>query len=179
MQSTERDFLVRYLQDNERRILELTDHLTPRQQTFRLAPDEWSIADIVEHLAVVEARSLPRLEERLQQPQDTEKKSRLELDAVILNVVSARTRRAEASEASRPAGRWSSFGEALDEFRKARARSVHFAQTTKADLRAYLLPNSALGDLDVYQALLFLGSHAERHRKQAQEIKDDRAFPRR
>lgn len=179
MQSTERDFLVRYLQDNERRILALTDHLTPRQQTFRPAPDEWSIADIFEHLAVVEARSLPRLEERLQQPPDTEKKSRVDLDAVILNVVSARTRRAQASEASQPASRWPTFGETLEEFRKARAGLVHLAQTTKADLRVYLLPNSALGELDIYQSLLFLGSHAERHRKQAQEIKEDRAFPRR
>lgn len=179
MQNTERDFLVRYLQDNERRILALTDHLTPRQQTFRLTPDEWSIGDIFEHLAVVEGRSLPRLEERLQQPPDTKKKSRVDLDAVILNVVSARTRRAQASEASQPTGRWPVFGDAVDEFRKARAGLIRLAQTTKADLRAYLLPNSALGELDIYQSLLFLGSHAERHRKQAQEIKDDRAFPRR
>ena len=179
MQSAERDFLVRYLQDNERRILALTDRLTLAQQGFRLSPEEWSITDIVEHLAVVEARSLARLEERLEQPADTEKKSRIDLDAVILNVISARTRRAQASEASQPSGRWPGFGEAVDEFRKARARSVHLAQTTKADLRTYLLPHAALGEMDAYQALLFLGAHAERHRKQAQEIKDDRAFPRR
>ena len=177
MQTVERDFIARYLSDSERRLLALTDHLTPRQQSFRPSPQAWSITDIFEHLAIIEGNSLRRMEERLQEPAETERQSRPDLDAVILNVVPARTGRPQTPESVRPTGRWPSFGDTLDQFRQARALSLHLAQTTQADVRAYLLPHAFLGDLDIYQWLLFFGAHAERHRKQAQEIKDGRRFP--
>ena len=78
----------------------------------------------------------------------------------------------------RPTGQWSDAEELLAEFRNTRRRTTDFAATTRSDLRAYIHPHMALGELDCYQWLLVLSLHGSRHAQQIEEIKTAAGFPR-
>ena len=52
------------------------------------------------------------------------------------------------------------------------------AAATHGDLRNYVIPHMALGELDCYQWLLVLSLHGSRHAQQIEEIKAAAGFPR-
>jgi uncharacterized damage-inducible protein DinB len=63
--------------------------------------------------------------------------------------------------------------EMLAEFREGRERTLAFLEETKGrDLTEYRWPHPFIGTLNVYEWLLFLGSHEVRHTKQMREIVD-------
>ena len=63
--------------------------------------------------------------------------------------------------------------EMLAEFREVRERTLAFLDETKSrDLSAYRWPHPFIGTLNVYEWLLFVGSHEVRHTKQMREIVD-------
>jgi uncharacterized damage-inducible protein DinB len=63
--------------------------------------------------------------------------------------------------------------EMLAEFREVRERTLAFLDETKTrDLSEYRWPHPFIGTLNVYEWLLFLGSHEVRHTKQMREIVD-------
>src|SRR5258708_2952180 len=51
---TERDRALRYLADTRDNLKQVTKGLSDAQWKFKPAPDRWSIAEVVEHIAVVE-----------------------------------------------------------------------------------------------------------------------------
>jgi hypothetical protein len=70
-----------------------------------------------------------------------------------------------------------SRSEAVAAFVAARSRTIELARTTSADLRVRFMENPALGLLDGYQWLLFVGAHTERHTAQAREVTEGVRFP--
>src|ERR1700683_2131686 len=92
-------------------------------------------------------------------------------DAVVAKAIPDRTIRREAPEPVRPTGQWPDANELIAEFRKTRQRTTDFAAATHGDLRNYVIPHMALGELDCYQWLLVLSLHGSRHAQQIEEIK--------
>ena len=157
-------------------LLQAIAGLSAEQRSFKPAADRWSVADCVEHLAVVEGFILKSVQGILQQPPgdqpDTNGK-----DQVILNNVPGRATRVKGPDAVMPNGRWPDFEESLRQFEAARDGSIRFAETTQAHLRGHAFPHPFLGPLDCYQWLLFLAAHCERHVRQMEEVKSHPAFP--
>ena len=178
MEATEREQVVRNLADSRERLVLTVEGLSDEQRTFRPAEDRWSIADCVEHIAVVENSVLRSIHQVLQSPPQPERKNEtLGKEQVILERVPARERRVKGPQEAMPQGRWPDFEELITQFEATRERSVRFSAVTQADLRNHFFPHPFLGLLDCYQWLLFLAAHCERHVRQMEEVKADPGYP--
>ncbi len=126
---------------------------------------------MIEHIVIVENFALGLIEGMIRddKPDQSRRGAKAHKDQIVLEAVPARIIHAQAPEFLRPTRRWPDFEDLLREFAKTRGLTIEFAGTTPADLRAYFRPHPLLKDLDAYQWLLLIGSHAERHVRQAEE----------
>jgi uncharacterized damage-inducible protein DinB len=177
VEKAEREFLLRYLAASRERLVETVEGLSKEQQRFRPAPERWSVADCVEHVSIVEKAILTKIQSLVLGPPQTQTEAGVPDEAVLARVPSRSTRRTAPPEAL-PARRWADFAELLRQFEAARERSLRFVAVTQSDLRGHYFAHPHLGALDCYQWLLFLGAHAERHARQAEEVLADPGFPR-
>ncbi len=162
---------------------QLIDALTPlskEQLRYKPGPDRWSAGEIAEHLILVEGGVYQQVQGELKKPvtPDAKQQTSPGKDAMIQQSVPNRTRKVQAPEGFRPGGKYDSAQAAIEDFKIARDRTIEFVQTTQADLRGRIAPHPALGPMDLYQWVLFLGAHTERHLGQLREVLADSKFPR-
>ena len=146
--------------------------LTPDQMTFQMTPESWSIMQVVEHLAIAEPQYWQRVQDSMKLP-PSEKKPEA-TDAGILWYGIDRTSRSRTGEARLPNGQFKSLDESLAAFRKLRSTIRDYAATTQEDPRSRMLLE---GNMDVYQWLLMISTHSQRHILQMREIKAQPGFP--
>ncbi|MBC7924545.1 MAG: DinB family protein [Bryobacteraceae bacterium] len=173
LSSTEREYLVNYLETTARRFADTVESLTDEEWQATPAEAVWSPAQISEHMVLTESRIARMLRTRLS-PAGTavSVEDRERVDALILKRVPDRTpgrRRMEAPEPLHPANRWPDRFALLEEFRRHRGATIAFVNDTELPLRAHTAPHPMLGTLDGYQWILFLGAHVERHVRQMEE----------
>ena len=152
--------------------------LTAAQESFRPAADRWSIAENVEHVALVN-RNFFRLVSRLHQqalnegagqPQPIAQPQLLALSDPN------RERRVEAPERVRPGGSQTvadsltNMLETAQLFREAQPRFE------AVDLTGPKFTHR-LGELNAYQWLVLLGEHQKRHLDQIAEVKASPGYP--
>jgi hypothetical protein len=187
MTEEERQRVLAGLVVSEGRVLALVAGLSAKQWAFREMPDSeqrrWSIAEIVEHLAVFERFILNVVCEAVAQPCDGQRKEAAaeffeRNEGLVLGLAGSRSTKFKAREVTSPVGRWAEPERIVAEFREARARSIDWVKETQVDLRDYFFAHVALGDMDCYQWLLLLGTHTERHVLQIEEVIADEGFPR-
>lgn len=167
---------LKHLEQSRSYVLGATAGLSKRQWTFKPAPDRWSPAEIVEHLALTEDFLMGLVRERvMKSPVSHEPRDRRAMDDKVLGVVADRTFSAKAPEPAAPAGKFASPQAALKALVERRARTIEFLKQTP-DLRAHVA-DSPLGKVDGYQWLLFISAHTERHTKQLLELKADPKWP--
>jgi uncharacterized damage-inducible protein DinB len=176
MNQQERKLAADHLAASRERLLGLVAGLTSEQWTFHPGEGRWSIGDCLEHVTRVENRVLGIIGKKVEEPPQHAAPEIRGKDSFLMQAVPDRTERRQAPEPVRPDGQWPTT-ELLAEFEKTRARSASFVSETRADLRNYIHPHGAFGDLDCYQWLLLLGLHSERHARQIEEIKANPAFP--
>jgi len=171
------------------RITELVDYLRSSRDQLELAiaavPAErrgeqpaagrWSVAEIVEHLALVE-RSVAKVfakwlaEARAAGIAHESETSSL-LEQMRMDHVVARTQRVEAPARVSPSQQWTVAHSlaAIDE-----ARAALIASAESADglaLGSVVHPHQALGPLTLYEWLGFAAAHMERHAGQIDEVR--------
>jgi hypothetical protein len=140
----------------------------------RPAPDRWSVAEVLEHLALVEGRITHLLATKL----DAARVAGLGPDAetspvvptVDLGRIADRERPVTAGDAVQPRAGLDA-GEALESLTRQRdaLRQVVLAHDGLA-LTEVIAPNPVLGPLNAYQWVVFTGSHEARHAAQIREI---------
>ena len=173
----ERQFAVEQLRVSEARVVEVTDGLSEAQWRFRESPERWSIAENVQHLILFEEFIRAAVERALSQPAEPEKCAAVaEKHSRVMGLVNV-DEKLNAREVVRPVGWWPDRAEAVAEFRRRRMLTIAFAREMDADLRTHFFPHISFGDLDCYQWLVVLGTHAMRHVKQIEAIKSDPRFP--
>jgi len=178
MEATERKLALDHLAASRERVLRAVEGLTAEQRGFQPAEDRWSVAGCVEHIILVEDLVFRNMQAVLRSAPQPEKQAEVRpKDRAVLEKVPLRERRVMGPAAVHPKNRWPDFEELLRQFEITRDRSVSFATATEADLRSHFFPHPILGDLDCYQWLLFMGTHAERHVRQLEEVKADPGFP--
>lgn len=178
MTSAERDKLLKHLEESRERLLKMTKNLSREQLHFRSAPGRWTVAECVEHIAVVERRLLGAIQKTLETPPDPSKRSALEgNEDAFFAALMARAKRLQAPEIVVPTGRWPDE-QLLKEFEDARRQTHEFGAATASDLRRYFFKHPAFGDLDLYQWLLLIAAHCDRHRVQSEEVMASPGFPR-
>jgi len=177
MTPPERDAVLKYLFDSRERLLRTMQGLSREQLHFRPAPGRWTVAENLEHLTFVERRVLGLIQKSLNEGPAPSKKSAFEgKEKELVEDVAGRLTRFQAPEAVQPNGRWPS-DQLLDQFENARQQTREFVSSTNADLRKHFFTHPRFGDLDLYQWLLLVAAHCERHRAQAEEVMASPAFP--
>jgi len=178
MTATERESLLKNLAESRERLLAIVQRLSREQLHFRPAPGRWTVAECVEHIAMVEERVLGLIQKVLGDGPAPAKRSAMEgRDGILVEEVAGRSRRVEAPEYLVPRGRWPDE-QLWKEFEAARQRTREFASGTDADLRKHFYAHPVLGELDLYQWLLLIGAHCDRHRAQSEEVMASAGFPR-
>lgn len=173
MTDDERRFLLDHLAQSRTVLLEAVGGLTLDQWVFEPGPGEWSIAHCAEHVELTEASVFARLAA----PHDSPAVAVARTDDFILRAVRSRKHKAPAPEPLRPTRRYAAPEAFAQNFTALRHRVMEYVAATDDDVRAKQDPHFALQTLDGYQWLLLIGSHAERHAAQIDEIKRHPCFP--
>jgi hypothetical protein len=168
----ERQLAVERLQDNRLRTLAAVDGLSPAQLKFQPAEDQWSVADCLEHINLVETRIFMGIQHALAQPAQPEKCASVahKLET-LLRAVPDRSTKVGGPPEVMPRREWADFGEVVAEFEGIRARTLRFAEDTRDPLRNHFFSHRIFKDLDCYQWLVMISLHADRHILQMEEVK--------
>jgi len=177
MTQQERDAARNRLSDSYRLLLDTVARLTPEQWNFKPGPDQWSIAECVEHLAVSEAAGLARYQRMLAAASVPGKESVL-TDEQLAAKVADRSQKFKAPDIIAPSHRWSDPLEALKQLKDCRDQGLAQLQSAGDDLRSYFSTHPAFGDLDGLQWMGLRAAHTERHTAQIKAIQACPEYPR-
>jgi uncharacterized damage-inducible protein DinB len=170
------------------RIQELLDHITGARQELRDAvdsvpvdhrqarptPDAWSVAEVLEHLAVVETNVARMLSKKIAEGREAGLGVETESSSVVnprhVATMRDRSRRIETGDATRPTSSLSASA-AWEAAESARAtmRQVMIDSDGLA-LAEISAPHRIFGPLNVYEWIAFIGNHESRHAAQIREI---------
>jgi uncharacterized damage-inducible protein DinB len=173
----ERDRAANYLQQTRDGVLAATRGLSEAQMKFKPAPDRWSVAETLEHIALAEDFLLQNITDKIMKaPAGDADRDTAKIDAGILAMVPDRSQKRQAPGPLVPTGRWTP-AESIDHFQKSRAKTLEFLQSTP-DLRGHVSSDNPFQQpMDAYDWLLFIAAHSERHTKQILEVKADPNLP--
>jgi len=169
---------LQYLESTKNGVLDATRGLSDAQWNFKSAPDRWSVAEVVEHLAAAEDLLRGMTQEQVMKSPAVPVRDAVETrkaDEGVLMMVPDRSHKAQAPEPLKPTNRFGSPAAAQKHFVESRAATEEYLKSTPG-LRAHL-GDSPLGKLDGYEFVLFIAAHSERHTKQMLEVKADPNFP--
>jgi len=177
----DRDRLLAYLRSTRDAVKQATKGLSSAQWNFKSAPDRWSVAECLEHIAASEDFLFKLVTDNVMKqpapagPFDAVKAR--EKDDQILKMIPDRSQKAQAPEPLRPTNRYRSPQAAWKQFEASRKRTVQYARK-EPGLREHAINSPVFKEMDAYRCLLFLAAHSARHTLQINEVKADPNFPR-
>ena len=171
----ERAKAANYLAATRDGLLEAVRGLSDAQWNFKPAADRWSIAQAMEHMAIIEGRIQDIMGRMSEAPADFPMREVKQVDAFVLYVVPSRAFKLHAPERVTPPGRWTGPA-ALEHFLEARKKTFELLDSAP-HLRGRILPHPVFGSWDGYQWILAAAGHVARHTEQIREVKADPNFP--
>jgi DinB superfamily len=175
----DKDRALQYLETTKTGVVNATKGHSDVQWHFKAAPDRWSIAEVVEHLAAAEDMLRGMTQEQVMKTPAIPARDPVELKKIddgVLAQVPDRSHKIQAPEPLKPTNRFGSPAEAEKHFVESRATTEAFLKNTP-DLRAHAVDSPMGVKLDGYEWMLLIAAHSERHTKQILEVKADANFP--
>jgi len=168
---------MQYLESTKKNVLEATKGLSEAQWNFKSAPDRWSVAQVMEHIAASEDFIRDNLlkEKVMVAPAGEPGRDVKRIDEAVLARVPDRTHKAQAPEPLVPSNRFGSPDSSVKHFVESRATTEQFLKTATG-LRDHVM-DGPVPKMDGYEFVLFIAAHGERHTKQINEVKADPNFP--
>lgn len=175
--TVDKDRALEYLESTKKNIVEATSGLSQAQWIFKSAPDRWSIAQVMEHIAASEdfIRDGLLKEKVMVAPPGDPGRDVKKIDEAVVAMIPDRSHKAQAPEPLVPTNRFGSPDGALKHFVESRAVTEEFLKTATG-LREHVM-KGPVGNMDGYEYILFIAAHSERHTKQINEVKADPNFP--
>ncbi len=171
MTESDRARLLALLDESSKALGESVAGVSEAQAGRRPDDGGWTIAEIVEHVAISEERMFVGVtrgfRELPEAVHDAEKEKRIHDGAVD------RTQKFTAPEVSRPTGRFGLLAEALAHFRACRARTVGYIEQCRDDQRRRSVKHPLAGVVTGYEYLLILARHPARHAAQIRELRSE------
>jgi len=175
--AADREKALKYLESTKQGVIDATTGLSAAQWNFKPAPDRWSVAECMEHIAAAEDFIRGNVEEKVMKaPPRPAGEDVAAIDAFVMSALPDRSHKAQAPEPLKPTNRFSSPDAALKHFLESRAKTEEFLKNTN-DLREHAVMSPMGKDTDAYEFMLFIAGHSERHTKQILEVKADPNFP--
>jgi hypothetical protein len=172
MTDLERQRLLAHMEMTSSWLIDEISGLSAAQLAFRRAPEEWSIAQVIDHLLVVSPIYWSDLQAAVKAKSMTGALRNSDADLLWYGI--DRTYREKAIAAEVPKGQFKDLGSAIAEYRKHHDRLVQYIRTTDDDLRDRFVSRQGS---DAYQWALLISTHEQRHILQIREIKRDARFP--
>jgi len=133
----------------------------------KLASDEWSMKQILEHLYLMEGAIANNIEKQLASGKEEEAKKR----PIELSV--DRSTKVEAPNAFQPTDDEASILEMEEKLATSHQALQKIAnEYSEATLAKKAMPHPAFGKMSLDQWITFVGYHEERHTKQIEEVKE-------
>lgn len=174
MSQSDRDHVLSYYHATRKQILDATAGLTQAQWTFKPAPNKWSVAEVVEHLALTEDLLFGMATSFLSNPVPAPAE-KADTDNLV-KMMTNRSSPASAPAELKPTGRWAPGPELVHQFEERRDHMIEYISQTKDPLRT-TYGKWGPGVIEVYQALYMIPAHTERHLAQINEVKAASGFP--
>lgn len=169
------------LDETRRRLYARVENLTDAQQSFRRTSDAWTASEIIEHLSITERQLLQLFQMMLTKLEAAgavradgganEDGGKLPAPVSIAELAAqAKGKKFEAPDQIRPSGRVP-LATSLASLRETRAALQSLRpRLERLDGRAARYQHPVFGNLDLYQWLLFVGAHEDRHLRQIENI---------
>ena len=174
----ERLNLVNSLQLSQTSLKESIAHLSDTQFHYKSAANSWSIAECVEHITLAEIHFQEILSKALTTPPNSAGRKRIKIaDEEIRSKMVEGRWKAKSPELFLPSQTSPSASIAIDAFDKQRLKNIQYIQDTQDDLRNHFWNHPLTGQIDLYQTLLLMSAHTERHINQIKTIQNHKNFP--
>ena len=167
--------LIEYLAEHRRRLDEAISSVPPSLRERRPAPDRWSVAEVVEHLSIVESRVAALLSRKVTAARANGVGPDPDTSSVVSSyahpeAVVDRTTRIPAPEPVRPTGtvETNAGTVALAEAHAAMLASLRNANGV--NLEGLMATHPAFGPLNMYHWVVLIALHDDRHSAQIREI---------
>ena len=167
----EKEELVRVLQDNQDRLLSTLDAINGDLFLHKSSEDEWSIAELIEHIILVENGVLKGIQKSGITPSEQEIQSALD-HTQMKEKAQNRSRKVKAPDPFIPKNIFSDKQAAIEAFKAHRKSISEFINTTTLPLKQIGFPHFTFGMLNGMSWFLFMAEHCERHILQMKEIED-------
>jgi hypothetical protein len=173
----DRDKAMQYLESTRKGVIDATSGLSAAQWNFKPAPDRWSVAECMEHIAAAEDFIRGMLIEKvMKSPPRPAGEDVAAIDQFVLASIPDRSHKAQAPDPLKPTNRFGSPEGSLKHFQESRTTTEDYLKNTN-DLRDHAMMSPLGKNTDGYEFILFIAGHSERHTKQIAEVKADPNFP--
>jgi DinB superfamily/Polyketide cyclase / dehydrase and lipid transport len=157
---------------------EAVNRLSESQLNFRPAPGKWTIAECIEHITLAELDFPNILKKEIQKPVNADLRRKIKInDDEIQPKMTSKKWKAKTPERFKPSNKFANAKEAITVFQNQRNKTIAFIDTTKYDLRNRYWKHPLTGKIDLYQTLLLMSAHLERHIAQIETVKKSWDFP--
>ena len=174
--------LIKHLEQNRAALRAAVDSIPPASREQRPGPDRWSVAEVLEHLALVERRIGARMADALSKARAADPGSedpalrtagpavQHSIDLGQISRLADRSNRFKASEASEPRGAMTTE-QAWAELEAARAEISRLVRESDPfPLAEPIAPHPRFGPWNFRQWAAFVGGHDARHADQIREM---------
>lgn len=169
METADREQLLRFLNASRKKLIESTEGLTEEQVKLRSAEDRWSVLDCVEHTALVEDGMFHTLTTKMVPAETAHDRSR---EQTFIRGTTDRSRKLDAPDGVRPAGKFATLADAIAHFESSRARTIEFVSTCELDLRGQTVSHPRLGTMSGQEFMIILALHPARHALQILDVRE-------
>jgi uncharacterized damage-inducible protein DinB len=154
--------------------------LSEEQGRFRPTDDQWSVAEIAEHLSLTESRLLQLLQYLVEQNEPTAARvdDNTAIGPISLESFAAQLpAKIKAAEIVQPNGNLS-LEEAIQNLRQTREGLIALRSRLQSrDFTPVLYSRESFGPFTPYQLVAFIGFHEQRHLNQIAALVASESFP--
>jgi hypothetical protein len=164
---------IAFLDANRARLLEVVSAIPEHVRATRPAPDQWSVAEVLAHLAAVERRLGLFLASKIGEARKAglgpERDNSAIEPTMSVDALTDRTRKLTAGEAVQPPAD-ADASKALADLDKYRERlKALVIESDGLALGDVVAPHPVFGPLNAYQWVFFIAGHEARHTEQIRE----------
>lgn len=167
-------------EEAQARFIAAVSNLTDGHADFRPDENQWTIAEIVEHVSIVNDGFLRITHKLLKEAESAPMPPKADLNLGHTSLDENGNQRPgpfQAPDRVRPQG-GVSIADSLAKMRASLAGFTEIKSRLEAvDLSERMFPHPALGPINACQWMVLLGEHEDRHRGQIERVKGASGFP--
>jgi hypothetical protein len=171
----DRSYTVDNLKRTRDELTRETQNLTNAQWHFHESPDRWSIAEVVEHLALWEISWAREIGMGIRNKPQPELNQTSKPDSYYAEWIMEPAPH-KSPDFSRPSGFIEGKNNLLF-FTKLRDQTIDFVNTTQADMRAHFELTATDSPRNMHQVYIYQWGHVDRHLRQIRKIKAHPNYP--